>query len=146
MSRTLPTKTRVYGPPSGIRRGLARAAALAGVCLVAALWAAPSGLAQSEPDCARPAQGRELIARLRLAEIEGAEDIHREAMWEAFGRCPEGAAGTSCRTAERERFETEWEGLRARIEAKYRGVLSDFERRCRAILSRAGLGPPTGAS
>ena len=141
MSRTLPTKTRVYGPPSGIRRALARAAALAGVCLVAALWAAPSGL-----DCARPAQGRELIARLRLAEIEGAEDIHREAMWEAFGRCPEGAAGTSCRTAERERFETEWEGLRARIEAKYRGVLSDFERRCRAILSRAGLGPPTGAS
>jgi len=72
--------------------------------------------------------------------------IHREAMWEAFGRCPEGAAGTSCRTAERERFEAEWEGQRARIEAKYRGVLSDFERRCRAILSRASLEPPTAAS
>ncbi len=105
---------------------------LAAACLVGALGAAAPGRAQSEPDCARPAQGRELIARLRLAEIEGAEDIHRAAMWEAFGRCPEGAAGTPCRTAERQRFETEWEGKRARIEAKYRAVLSDFERRCRA--------------
>ena len=134
MSRTLPTKTRVYG------------AFLAAACLVGALGAVPSGLAQSDLDCARPAQGRELIARLRLAEIEGAEDIHREAMWEAFGRCPEGAAGTPCRTAERQRFEAEWEGLRARIEAKYRGVLSDFERRCRGTFSRGDLGPPRVAS
>ena len=126
MSRTLSTKTRVYG------------AFLAAACLVGALGPAPPGRAQSEPDCARPAQGRELIARLRLAEIEGAEDIHREAMWKAFGRCPEGAGGTPCRTTERQRFDAEWEGMRARIEAKYRGVLSDFERRCRAILSRAG--------
>jgi hypothetical protein len=124
VSRTLPTKTRVY------------TAFLAAVCLVETLWASPPSRAQSGPDCARPAEGRELIARLRLAEIEGAEDIHRAAMWEAFGRCPEGAAGTPCRSAERQRFEGEWEGLRARIEAKYRRVLSDFERRCRAILSR----------
>jgi hypothetical protein len=108
-------------------------------CLVGAFWAAAPGQAQLEPDCARPAQGRELIARLRLAEIEGAEDIHREAMWEAFGRCPEGVAGTPCRTTERQRFEAEWEGMRARIDAKYRGVLSDFEQRCRAIISRGPL-------
>ena len=127
MSRTLPTKTRVYS------------AFLVAVCLAGALGATPPGRAQSEPDCDRPAQGRELIARLRLAEIEGAEDIHRAAMWEAFGRCPEGAAGTPCRTAERQRFEAEWEGIRARIEAKYRGVLSDFERRCRTIISRGPL-------
>jgi hypothetical protein len=127
VSRTLPTKTRVYS------------AFLAAACLVGALGFAAPGGAQSEPDCAQPAQGRELIARLRLAEIEGAEDIHRAAMWEAFGRCPEGAAGTPCRTAERQRFETEWEGMRARIEAKYRTVLSDFERRCRAIISRGPL-------
>ena len=117
--------------------GLAGVAAVAVGCLVGALWAAVPGQAQSELDCARPAQGRELIARLRLAEIEGAEDIHRAAMWEAFGHCPEGAGGAPCRTAERERFEAEWDGKRAEIDAKYRGVLSDFERRCRAILSRA---------
>ena len=110
---------------------------MAAVYLLGALWAAPPGQAQSELDCARPTQGRELIARLRLAEIEGAEDIHRAAMWEAFGRCPDGAGGAPCRTAERQRFEAEWEGKRAQIEAKYRTVLSDFERRCRAVLSRA---------
>lgn len=131
MSRTLPTKTRVYS------------AFLVAACLAGALGAALPGRAQSEPDCGHPAQGREMIARLRLAEIEGAEDIHRAAMWEAFGRCPEGPAGTPCRAAERQRFEAEWERLRARIEAKYREVLSDFERRCRAILSR---GRPRAAS
>ena len=113
---------------------------MAAVCLVVALWTASPGQAQSEPDCSRPAQGRELIARLRLAEIEGAEDIHRAAMWEAFGRCPEGAAGGSCRTAEQRRFEAEWEGQRARIDAKYRAVLSDFELRCRATIGRLRAG------
>ncbi len=119
---------------------------MAAACLVGALWTAPPGQAQSEPDCARPTQGRELIARLRLAEIEGAEDIHRAAMWEAFGRCPEGAAGGPCRTTERQRFEAEWDDKRAQIEAKYRAVLSDFERRCRAILSRACPGALRAAS
>ena len=142
MSRTLPTKTRVYASS----RGLAGAVAFAAACLLGVLWAAPSGRAGSDLDCARPAQGRELIARLRLAEIEGAEDIHRAAMWEAFGRCPEGEAGGPCRSAERERFEAEWERKRAQIEAKYRTVLSDFERRCRAIWSRTRPAPARGAS
>ena len=61
-------------------------------------------------------------------------------MWEAFGRCPEGAAGGPCRTAEQRRFEAEWEGQRAQIDAKYRAVLSDFERRCRAIIGRLAPG------
>ena len=113
---------------------------MAAACLAVALSTAPPGQAQSELDCARPIQGRELIARLRLAEIEGAEDIHRAAMWEAFGRCPEGAAGGPCRTAEQRRFEAEWEGQRAQIDAKYRAVLSDFERRCRAIIGRLAPG------
>ncbi|HEY7651252.1 MAG TPA: hypothetical protein VIG07_00415 [Methylomirabilota bacterium] len=115
-------------------------------CLLGTVWAAPSGRAQAELDCARPAQGRELIARLRLAEIEGAEDIHRAAMWDAFGRCPEAQAGGPCRAATRERFEAEWERKRAQIEAKYRTVLSDFERRCRGILSRGRSWPPRAAS
>lgn len=119
---------------------------MAAACLVAALWAVPPGRGQADLDCTRPAQGRELIARLRLGEIEGAEDIHRAAMWEAFGRCPEGAAGGPCRIAERQRFETEWEGKRAQIEAKYRAVLSDFERRCRAVISRAAGGTLRAAS
>jgi hypothetical protein len=120
--------------------------AVAAACLVGVLWTAPPGQAQSELDCARPTQGREMIARLRLAEIEGAEDIHRAAMWEAFGRCPDGTGGDACRTAERQRFEAEWERKRAQIEAKYRTVLSDFERRCRAIISRARPGPLRAAS
>jgi hypothetical protein len=113
---------------------------VAAACLAVALSTAPPGQAQSEPDCGRPTQGRELIARLRLAEIEGAEDIHRAAMWEAFGRCPEGAAGGPCRAAEQRRFEAEWEGQRALIDAKYRAVLSDFEVRCRAINGRLAPG------
>jgi len=120
--------------------------AVTAACLVGPLWTALPGLAQPELDCARPTQGRELIARLRLAEIEGAEDIHRATMWEAFGRCPEGTAGSPCRIAERERFEAEWEGKRAQIEARYRAVLSDFERRCWAIISRARPGPLRAAS
>jgi hypothetical protein len=128
----LPTKTRVYGSSTGLA-----AVAVAAGCLFGALWAAPPGQAQSELDCDRPTQAREMIARLRLAEIEGAEDIHRAAMWEAFGRCPEGGAGGPCRTDAQQRFETEWARKRAQIDAKYRAVLGDFERRCRAIISRA---------
>jgi hypothetical protein len=114
-------------------------------CLVGALWIAPATWAQPELDCARPTQARELIARLQLAEIEGAEDIHRAAMWEAFGRCPDGAPGAPCRTAERRRFEAEWEAKQAQIEARYRTVLSDFERRCRTTISRIRREPVRAA-
>ena len=119
---------------------------VAAACLIGVICVSPPGQAQSDLDCGRPAQGRELIARLRLAEVEGAEDIHRAAMWEAFGRCPEGGAGDPCRTAARERFEAEWERKRAQIEAKYRTVLSDFEWRCRAIIGRVRPGPLRAAS
>jgi hypothetical protein len=99
------------------------------------LWAtgplgpgAPAGLGP-EQDCERPAEARAFIARLRLAEIEGAEDIHREAMWQAFGRCPSGAAGGACRAEEQRRFDARWEVERREIEAKYRDALGAFERR-----------------
>jgi hypothetical protein len=95
-------------------------------------------LGQVDLDCARPGEARHYVARLRLAEIEGAEDIHRAAMWEAFGRCPGGAAGEACRRSERGRFDARWEHERAAIEAKYRRILSDFEQRCRGTLSRGG--------
>jgi hypothetical protein len=88
-----------------------------------------------EEDCEHPAEARAFIARLRLAEIEGAEDIHREAMWQAFGRCPPGTAGVDCRTEEQRRFDARWEVERREIEAKYRDVLGAFERRCRAVIS-----------
>jgi hypothetical protein len=107
-----------------------------------ALWAGGAGASGSpvalgpELDCERPAEARAFIAQLRLAEIEGAEDIHRAAMWEAFGRCPAGeGAGGPCRAAEQRRFERLWEEQRRGIEAKYREVLGAFEQRCRAIIS-----------
>ena len=56
-----------------------------------ALAQGPPAAAAPDLDCEHPAEARAFIARLRLAEIEGAEDIHREAMWEAFGRCPTGS-------------------------------------------------------
>jgi hypothetical protein len=88
-----------------------------------------------EEDCEHPAEARAFIARLRLAEIEGAEDIHREAMWQAFGRCPSGAAGGACRAEEQRRFDARWKVERREIEAKYRDLLGSFERRCRAVIS-----------
>ena len=112
--------------------------------LLLASWAAASlapALARAEDpdlDCARPAEARAYIALLRLAEIEGAEDIHRAAMWEAFGRCPEGDGGAPCRTAEQRRFEGRWEAERRAIEAKYRDVQSAYELRCRATISSIG--------
>ena len=76
-----------------------------------------------------------MVGRLRLAEIEGAEDIHRAAMWDAFGRCPAGAAGQPCRDEERRRFERQWEEQKRRIDDKYRSVLGEFEQRCRATIT-----------
>jgi hypothetical protein len=63
-------------------------------------------------------------------------------MWDAFGRCPGGAAGEACRTAVRRRFDAEWDGEKRRIEAKYRTMLAEFERRCFASLTWRGGGGP----
>jgi hypothetical protein len=119
----LPAKTRVYG------------------YILTALWAGGVGAAGTpaaggpDLDCERPAEARAFIALLQLAEIEGAEDIHRAAMWEAFGRCPAGDTGGPCRSAEQRRFEGRWEEQRRAIEAKYREMLRAFEERCRAVIA-----------
>jgi hypothetical protein len=95
--------------------------------------------AQMDLDCSKPQQARAWVGRLMLAEIEGAEDIHRQAMWEAFGRCPAGAGGAPCRAKTQARFEAEWEREKKGIEDKYRTVLSDFEKRCRAAIAGTGI-------
>ncbi len=105
-----------------------------GAVLVVAL-----ALGDIELDCARPGQARDHVARLMLAEIEGAEDIHRAIMWEAFGRCAAVAAGEVCRERERRRFGAQWDQQKGQIEAKYRRMLSDFAERCRSSI---GLGRP----
>lgn len=90
---------------------------------------------QVELDCSRREQSGEILARLQLAEIEGAEDIHRAAMWEAFGRCGPSGAGERCRERERRRFGVLWDQQKREIEAKYRRMRSAFEERCRGALS-----------
>ena len=88
--------------------------------------------AQLEMDCARPQQARNVVGRLMLSEIEGAEDSNRAAMWEAFGRCPGGPGATACRQKEQQRFEAQWERQKKAMEDKYRKMLSEFEERCQA--------------
>jgi hypothetical protein len=88
--------------------------------------------AQLEMDCARPHQARNVVGRLMLSEIEGAEDTNRAAMWEAFGRCPGGPGAGACREKEQRRFEAQWERQKRAIEDKYRKMLSEFEERCQA--------------
>lgn len=88
-----------------------------------------------ELDCSQPGQARSVVGRLMLAEIEGAEDIHRAVMWEAFGRCGPGEAGEPCRERERRRFAAQWDQQKRQIEAKYRRMLSDFGERCRSSIS-----------
>jgi len=90
--------------------------------------------AQLEMDCARPQQARNVVGRLMLSEIEGAEDTNRAAMWEAFGRCPTGAGAdaAACRKKEQKRFEAMWEQQKRVIQDKYRKMLSEFEARCQA--------------
>jgi hypothetical protein len=119
----LPAKTRVYGH------------------ILTILWIGGAGAAGNpaalgpELDCEHLAEARAFIAKLQLAEIEGAEDIHRAAMWDAFGRCPAGDAGEPCRQEEQRRFDSRWEDQRRAIEAKYRQVLGAFEQRCRTLIS-----------
>jgi hypothetical protein len=90
--------------------------------------------AQLELDCGRPAASRELIGRARLSDIEWAEDVNREAMWEAFGRCA-GPRAEACREIARRRFADDLARERALIEKKYRQVLEDFESRCQASIT-----------
>ncbi len=94
-----------------------------------------SMIAQGDLDCARPAQSRTYIAKLRLAEFEWAEDVHREAMWQAFGRCPSGPRQAACRAEQQKRFDAEWQTTKAGIEAKYKKMEEDFEVRCRASVT-----------
>jgi hypothetical protein len=133
VSRTPAARTRVYGPLRGWGGGvllspLVRAAAL--------FWAGRAGASRSQLDCARPAEARRLIGLLTLAEIEGAEDIHRAATWDALGRCPAGAAGEPCRDGVRRRSATAWQRQKRQIEAKYRTMLAEFEQRCFASITR----------
>jgi hypothetical protein len=104
------------------------------------LWAILSGTlpgVDTDLDCARLDQTRIWLSRLMLSEVEGAEDIHRAAMWEAFGRCAPSANASLCRESERQRFEAQWERQKKEIEDKYRKMLSEFEERCRASEARA---------
>ena len=86
-----------------------------------------------ELDCASPAAGRSLVGRMMLSEIEGAEDINRAALWEAFGHCPAGSEHGACMAREQRRFEAEWEREKAAIQAKYRRILDEYEARCRTL-------------
>ncbi len=95
-------------------------------------WALTS--AQIDLDCARPDAALRLVGRTMLSEIEGAEDINRAAMWDAFGRCPAGPSREACVSQEKRAFEANWEQQKAAIEAKYRRILDDFTARCRASL------------
>jgi hypothetical protein len=92
-------------------------------------------MAQADLDCARPIQSRNFIAKLRLAEFEWAEDVHREALWNAFGRCPAGPGQAACRAEQQRRFDAEWQKIREGIDAKYRKMEEDFDLRCQASIS-----------
>ena len=91
--------------------------------------------AQFDLECSRPLAARELIGRLRLSEIEWAEDVNREALWEAFGRCAALPGPAACREREQERFTADWVRQKATIEAKYEQMLKDFEARCQASIT-----------
>ena len=70
----------------------------------------------------------------RAVAIEGAEDIARGAMWEAFGRCPVGPAREACVAGARKRFETTWGREKAAIERKYERMLEEFDALCRGAV------------
>jgi hypothetical protein len=106
-------------------RRLAVALALAGVVIEG----------QLDLDCSRPAASRELLGRMRLSEIEWAEDVNREALWGAFGRCAGHPMAAACREKAQERFAAEWARQKAAIEAKYDRVLKEFEARCQASIT-----------
>jgi hypothetical protein len=104
----------------------------------AASLALAAASAPSEPSCDDLATARVHFTRLRLAELEYAEDVHREAHWNALGQCPGGRAGQACRAGVTGRYDAIWQARRAEIDATYRRELEDFEARCRAGIARAG--------
>jgi hypothetical protein len=91
--------------------------------------------AQLDLDCSRPLAARELIGRMRLSEVEWAEDVNREALWQAFGRCAALSGAAACRNREQARFDADWARQKATIEAKYEQMLKDFEARCQASIT-----------
>jgi hypothetical protein len=111
-------------------------------------WAVLSGTllgVETDLDCSRLDQARIWLSRLMLSEIEGAEDVHRAAMWEAFGRCATNAIGGLCRETERHRFEARWDQQKKEIEDKYRKMLSAFEEGCRAAIAQDEHSPAPSA-
>src|SRR5262245_33891202 len=81
-------------------------------------------------DCQRPAEALVHIGRLRLAELEYAEDVHREVHWAALGRCGTGAGSDACREAETRRFDAMWQTRREAIDARFRRMREAYEERC----------------
>ena len=97
-----------------------------------------AGLTQGsdlELDCARPNAASALIGQARLSDIEWAEDVNREAMWEAFGRCPPGSRAEACREQQRRDFGADLERQKATIREKYQKMLRDFLDGCLASLT-----------
>jgi hypothetical protein len=86
-------------------------------------------------DCSRPREGWALIGQARLSDIEWAEDVNREAMWEAFARCAPGPAAEACRDQQREEFGADLERQKAAIREKYQSMLREFLERCLASIT-----------
>jgi len=103
--------------------------------LLFALAAVALGDVPLDLDCAHPAAAKELIGRVRLSEIEWAEDVQREALWQAFGRWAEQPGADACRKSAEERFAADWARQKAAIEAKYQQMEKDFEERCQASIA-----------
>ncbi len=101
-----------------------------GVALLAVLPAAGPAAAEPPADCAHPEKARAHLARLALAELEYAEDVHREGHWNALGRCADRPDALACRAAATRRFDARWREQRDAIEARYRRALEDYTARC----------------
>ncbi|MBI2544740.1 MAG: hypothetical protein HYY64_06810 [Candidatus Rokubacteria bacterium] len=104
-------------------------------------WALPLllvgfwGIAQLDLDCAHKSRSRAQLDRIRLAEIETAEDNAQAALREALGGCLAGAEPDRCRQETRQRFSAAWTTQKTQIEEKYRRLQEEFEVRCRASLT-----------
>ena len=99
----------------------------------ALIWLA--GATPLDLDCGQRDAAVTLIGRARLSEIEWAEDVNREAMWQAFGGCSGQPGAEACRERERLRFTADLDAALAAIDDKYRRIFEDFEARCRASIT-----------